>query len=458
MYTWKEHQDKKLITGSSLTENVGIIGKINPETVQKLTEAAEGKSSRKLIVQMEAIHVGRTANYTFYTEQGLKDGLPTWTHPYNKPVLTHHNSYDGEPVGRILKAEFADSTISGRKGLIFTCEITDPDAIEKVLDGRYSTVSIGASTDKVTCNICGTDRTKDWCEHWRGEEYDGQMCHYTIGTTMGREVSYVNVPADENAGNFSITIDDGSKKTSESNESASLKIFQIAEGLMQNIGLPDVNLYESASDDVRQLIDGLVKTKEGSSPQMKYSINESGQVVDENGQVVVNIAEAAQLQTKVTEATAQITTLQTQLSEAQSTLATTVVEKTKVDSLLTESQAEVNRLTTENSGLIEKAHKSLAEKVVDMKLTLRKSDVVGVSREEAVTEHIKRNEESLNDSVKDLLAEMQTTTVVRGVVPNPAGAGADNNPAGTTEGDGEENKMTVDEAVGIFKGIFNKKR
>src|SRR5690606_15407102 len=117
------------------------------------------------------IHVGKTRNSTFYTEEGLKGGLKSWTQPYNKPVLTHHNAHDGEPIGRILEAQYSDQTLSGKSGLIFTVEITDPTAVEKVLDGRYHTVSIGASTDKVTCNICGTDRTEEWCEHYPGRRY-----------------------------------------------------------------------------------------------------------------------------------------------------------------------------------------------------------------------------------------------------------------------------------------------
>jgi hypothetical protein len=449
-YTLTEHQSKKLFNPQVLSESVGLVGKIKPETIVKLNESAKGKTNRKLVVQMEAIHVGRTANYTFYTEQGLKDGIKTWTHPYSKPVLTHHDAHNGEPVGRILKAEYSDTTPSGRKGLLFTCEITDQGAIEKVLDGRYQTVSIGATTDKVTCNICGTDRTKEWCDHWKGEEYDGQTCSFIIGTTFGREVSYVNVPADENAGNISVTqVDDGDGNTS---ESATLTIFQIAEGLMQNVDLPDVNLYESATDDVKQLVDGLVKTEEGSAPIVKYTINESGQIVDETGKIL-NIEEMNGFQTKFTEAQAQVTTLQTQLTEAQSALATMTVEKTKLDSQFTESKNEVERLTTENAGLIEKAHKALAEKVVDMKLALRKSDVVGVAYEEAVAEHIKRTEESLNDAAKDLQVEMQNTTVARGSITNPGNGGPDNNP-----NEDNDKPVTVSEAVNMFKGMFGSKK
>ena len=453
-YSLNEHQAKKLLTDNNLTESVGITGKINPETIQQLNESAKDKGSRKLIVQMEAIHVGRTANYTFYTEQGLRDGLESWTHPYNKPVLTHHNSHNGEAIGRILKAEYAESTMSGRKGLIFTCEITDPDSVERVLDGRYQTVSIGATTDKVTCNICGTDRTQEWCEHWRGDDYEGQTCHFVIGTTMGREVSYVNVPADENAGNISVSVQDDAPDNT--NESVDMQIFQIAEGLMESVKLPGVNLYESATDDIRQLVDGLVKTNEGSATTMFYKLDENGkQVLDESGQPIP--LTEAEIKEKLTEAQKEVKKLKTDLSEAQSTLATITVEKSKVDAQLVEATSETTRLTTENADLVAKAHKVLAEKVVDMKMLLRKADVVGVTPEEALEAHIKRTEESLTDAVTDLQNEMKNSSVVVGTVPNPGGEGADNDPKQQQQQQQSE-KTTVAEAVSMFSNMFKAKK
>lgn len=442
-YALQEHEAKKLITGK-LDESAGIVGKIKPETVQQLNEAAQGKGKRKLVVQMEAIHVGKTANHTFYTEDGLKEGIGSWTHPYNKPVLTHHNSQDGETIGRILRAEFAETTMSGRKGLIFTCEITDPEAVEKVLDGRYQTVSIGATTDKVTCNICSTDRTKEWCEHWRGEEYDGQMCHFTIGPTFGREVSYVNVPADENAGNFSVTIDDG-----ESNESA-MNVYQIAEGLMQNVKLPEVNLYESAADDIRQLVDGLMKTEEGGTQSMTATTETTPAAQ------TPPVLTEAELNEQLTEANKTIGDLTTKLTEAQGALATQVIENSKVTGQLTEAQADVLRLTQENATLIEDAHKALAEKVVEMKTILRKADVVGVTPEEAVAEHIKRSDDSLNDAIKDLQAEMTNTSVQVGSVTNPGASGDDNPPTKAEEN--QKEKMTITDATNMFKGMLGSKK
>ena len=265
IYTLKEHEQKALFPkNEKFTEAIGTIQKIESDKIAQLSESTKGKKDKKLIVKMEAIHVGRTRNFTYYTEEGLKNGLNSWTQPYQKPVLTHHNEYSGEAIGRILEAKYEEATLSGKPGLVFTVEITDPTAQEKVLDGRYQTVSIGASTDKVTCNICGTDRTEDWCEHYPGRTYgegdDKQTAHFIVGTTYGREVSYVNTPADENAGNRSISVEESTNNT----HAVHTEMYQMAEGMLLNLNNPSLNLYEGLQEDAKKLVDQLSKLNEGS--------------------------------------------------------------------------------------------------------------------------------------------------------------------------------------------------
>jgi hypothetical protein len=473
-YTLKEHLAKKLVPKDAIEERVGTIAKINQENVKILNESAKGKN-RKLIVTMEAIHVGRTKNYTFYTEEGLKAGLSSWTHPYNKPVLTHHNEYNGEPIGRIIKAEFSEKTLSGKPGLIFTCEITDPDAVEKVLDGRYQTVSIGASTDKVTCNICGTDRTQEWCDHWPGEKYEDQTCHFIIGTTYGREVSYVNTPADENAGNRTVEIvtDDGDTK-----ESVHMEIYQMAEGLYQNANNPEVNLYEHLNEDVKKLLDAMSSVKEGSDNHMgeqaqqttentstpnpettpNQGAQENQQQPQDNGQETPKTQ--TQEQTEATEikdlaeANKQIGELKTKVSEMQAMITKLVMEKSKLESRVSELENECNTLVSENAKLVSEAHQTLAEKVVDLKLSLRKSDVIGVTREEAIQAHVARTKESLTDTYNDLLAEAKQVRPEPGSVQNPGYAPEDNQ----TKESSTEEKITMKEAAEIITSMFSPKK
>jgi hypothetical protein len=484
-YTLTEHQSKRLFPKDGIDERLGITAKVHHESAKILNESAQGKK-RKLIVQMEAIHVGRTANYTYYTKEGLQGGLESWTTPRPKPVLTHHNQYSGEPIGRILKAEFHDVTQSGKPGLMFTVEITDPDAIEKVLDGRYQTVSIGASTDKVTCNICGTNRIDEWCEHYPGEKYDEQTAHFIIGNTFGREVSYVNVPADEFAGNTSVTVVEGEEGGTK--ESINMDIIQIAEGLYQSASNPQVNLYESAGQDVRAALDKLLAFEEGSIRPMKDepepennqipnpAAPTEGQppatppVADPNppaatpteGQPPATPPAAdptptpaegnpapeptpvpgAPVQESVADLKGRITTL-------EASVVNLTTEYTRLKGEMQTKEGEYQAVLQENANLQAKIHRSLAEKVVDLKRSLNKPDVVGVDREEAINAHVSRTKESLENSVNDLLAEMKQVRPEPGSVTNP-GAGA---PDGSTA-EGDNKKLTMADGINMISEMF----
>jgi hypothetical protein len=175
------------------------------EAVKDITEA-QASESPALTVRIEAIHVGLTRNLTFYQEDKLKSSIQTWTSPYNKPVLTHHNKM-GEPIGRVKSAQFNAQSLSspGRGCVELICEVSGLDAVGKLRDGRYLTVSIGAETNSVKCSICGTDILNEgWCDHEKGERYNskgdpdpsGQLCYWVIGDLSFDEVSFVNIPSD----------------------------------------------------------------------------------------------------------------------------------------------------------------------------------------------------------------------------------------------------------------------
>lgn len=447
LYSLAEHQSKKLIP-KEISEMIGTIEPIQESNLATLTESAKGKSGRKLIVKMEAIHTGRTKNFTYYTEEGLKAGLSTWTQPYNKPVLTHHNEYNGEPIGRIIEAAYEETTLAGKGGLVFTVEITDPTAIEKVLDGRYSTVSIGASTNKVTCNICGTDRTESWCDHYPGQKYgegdDTQFAHLIVGETYGREISYVNTPADENAGNRSVQVVDESVTKTNSTESVHLQIFQIAEGLMQSTSQPDINLYEKLDEDARKALDSLIKTTESGGQPVSNPITDPAVPT-------VPVTEAA-LQASLTEAKTQITTLETELAEANKAVTKAVIEQNRLTAKVDEMEAEQTNLLDENAKLLENEHKMLATRVVEHKQRLCKADVVGKETDEAVTEHVQRTKESLTDSLTELVTEMAAAKPQAGIITNP-GIVNDPDPQGNTN-----ESYSLADADKILKRMFNGKK
>lgn len=160
-----------------------------------------------LMVDIEGIHVGPTRNYTWYTEQALKSSVPTWTKPYMKPLIMHHNEKDGRIIGRVRFASYTDkNTRSGTGALLFTTNVPDKDGKEQIQDGRLKTVSIGATVHECSCSICGHDIANlgECEEHQRGGIYEGKRCYWMIYSMEAKELSYVIVPSDQYAHNVRI--------------------------------------------------------------------------------------------------------------------------------------------------------------------------------------------------------------------------------------------------------------
>lgn len=204
-------------------------------------------TDKALRVTIAATHAGRiTRNYGFYLPQKMKEGVLSFTENFGKPILIHHNSHN-DPIGRIVGAKYIDTSGSLTRdsiqdGLIqelchskysfiqlldvvkklmdsglledssfpglgyiqLEANITDKDAIQKILDKRYLTVSVGATTDKAICSICKTDWTEGGgpCEHRPGKLYKDEdsgkenRCFIIAGDLVYDETSFVNVPAD----------------------------------------------------------------------------------------------------------------------------------------------------------------------------------------------------------------------------------------------------------------------
>lgn len=162
-------------------------------------QEADG-SKKNLICDIEAIHACTTGNFNTYTTEELRKALPTWTSPYHKPILTHHNTRDGEPIGRILDARMGYSEQAKQDCVVIRVEISDAESMQKVKDGRYITVSIGSRTSKAICSICGQDIIAEgYCDHEAGEVYNGKQCTVLLKGITHNEASFVNVPADNNA-------------------------------------------------------------------------------------------------------------------------------------------------------------------------------------------------------------------------------------------------------------------
>ena len=197
------------------------------------------KNKKGLFITYDLSHSGRRINNRIYSTKGQQNGTLSVMKPYPKPILQHHDKTK-DPIGRFVSAEWEDlsqeamkffSNINdfmevkaaydsdnpeaiysamkkynlltnknwpGMGRIRVKAQITDKEAIEKFLDGRYITFSAGSTTDRHVCSICNNDWAKgDFCEHQHGKIYDGEVCVFVTGDFNVLEGSVVNMPADD---------------------------------------------------------------------------------------------------------------------------------------------------------------------------------------------------------------------------------------------------------------------
>lgn len=192
----------------SFTETVTVpIPNIEVD-ISNFSESAY-KADHGLIVEIAAIHEGVTQNFTEYKASELANALHTWYTPYQKPVIMNHDK-ESEPIGRVVGAKMAQED-DGTPYALLQAAIVDPLAVQKIMDRRYITGSIGGKTNEAVCSICNTDWAKPKeglrgmpCPHQRGKAYKGKVATLQMGDITFVEYSFVNVPADSLSGVRSI--------------------------------------------------------------------------------------------------------------------------------------------------------------------------------------------------------------------------------------------------------------
>jgi hypothetical protein len=238
---------------------------------------------QSLTVKIASTHSSKvTENNTFYLPDKMASGTSSWLKPFAKPILLHHNKED-DAVGRVVEARYVDTSYghfnniskpadsiitdsmldsfikgnlphnnmvdvvrdiflkdqyikdrnyAGLGYIELTASISDPDTIAKIIDQRFLTGSIGASTDAAVCSIC----KKDWltddsgpCEHEPGQMYDGVLAVIVAGNLTYREYSYVNTPADSHSQTIEIVNkEDDNKQIEMSNNKNNTSTFIIS--------------------------------------------------------------------------------------------------------------------------------------------------------------------------------------------------------------------------------------
>lgn len=349
----------------------------NKENGVDLSEAdhntAEAIDPDSLMVEIEGIHALPfvTRNYTRYTAKCLKESVPSWTQPYRRPLIKHHNEKDGEIIGRIINADYRQrNTLSGTPALIFTANIPGKQTKEDVKNGILSTTSIGVIAHDVRCSICGKQLAAgDMCEHERGVTYDTddgpQTCYWDIHSMEAKELSYVIVPSDMYSKNVSIY-----KSSSRQNS--------------------DTQIKESLDEGKNIIVKGDIKDMPNENAE-KLSVAE---------------ARIAELEAKVSELDTAKASLEAQvaeMTEEKSKLEAQVAELSSIKESLEAKAAEDAEMRSGLETAVSEAKAELKESLADTLLTMRESLGLKAFEKEAV---MSRSADSLRDSIADMKEEL----------------------------------------------------
>jgi hypothetical protein len=237
------------------------------KTIDNLITSAN-TNGKGLVITYDLSHSGRRINNRIYSVKGQQKGIASLTNPYNKPIIRHHDQ-STDPIGRFIGGEWQDleseymsilkndlsaynslrhafdsdepeymyrslkqfdllknKDWTGLGRMRVQANITDKDAIEKFLDGRYLTFSAGSSTNRHVCSICN----EDWavsgpCEHNHGRDYDGETCVFVCGDFEVVEGSVVTTPADTLSQVISIHRADSLEETNKLEDSSPIEVY-----------------------------------------------------------------------------------------------------------------------------------------------------------------------------------------------------------------------------------------
>ena len=127
--------------------------------------------------------------------------MQSWVEPYPKPIILNHD-LNSEPIGRVMAARM-DKEEDGSSFVRLQIAITDPVAVQKVMDKRYLTGSVGGRAGKAVCSISGDDLANldesgkpKIARFKRGQVYKGKLAFIDMQDISFKEYSFVNQPAD----------------------------------------------------------------------------------------------------------------------------------------------------------------------------------------------------------------------------------------------------------------------
>ena len=451
---------------------------VNGEAIdanQLLKDSATGKVNIiALDVETEATHSGKNHNYCIYYEDSMEKDAESFVNPFNKPMLKNHDSYS-EPLGRIKQSWFGPSKLTDERNAIhLKTRVTDKDAIEKFLDGRYSTVSIGGSMGTVTCNICGKTILKDskfkFCGHWKGETYKDQVCYWGARDIEYHEVSTVNNPADDFAQVVKVTVitdedkqdnNDNNKEgvgdmggtNNQSSQSSNDQRNKLVAMIDELLGNPNTQTSDANTSDTQatQAQDN-DSSKDGTANDTKDIDTTKKQLEDANNKIT-------ELEKELADANKAKEDAEAKLADAEK-----AKEEAVQDSIAMKDQC--IELALANKKIIADQIVELEiskKKLEDSKASERHKELIGQSMKDlqATLDSVKKNETSMAGTQRQP-AQAQNPTLANAGEQNSTVTDANGNPVGSkTEGsnpkakveDSNKKKSVDDYANDIIKRI-----
>lgn len=206
------------------------------------TKDSSSETGHRLMAKVKMTFSGlKTKNQAVYLPDEHFKSAKTFISPYAKPILPHHDD-EKDPIGRVVDIRYVDTSnaainfdprfskiadvftdkkssqlqklktvgvmlensdmdgYSGMGHLMGLWDVTDPDGIKKVMDGRYLTVSTTMIPKGAYCSTCAlegelTNWAVDDCDHVRGDVYKGKRCCAIPFDYEWDHVGPVNTPA-----------------------------------------------------------------------------------------------------------------------------------------------------------------------------------------------------------------------------------------------------------------------
>lgn len=398
-----------------------------------------GTLPSKLIVKVEATHSGVNRNKVEYTPFGLENSTDSWTSNYNKPVLLNHNSYS-DPLGRVKSAEYKQSVMDNSKYCIeLTLEITNAAAIERFLDGRYKTFSIGGYTDSAKCSICGKDQITDgWCGHNRGRKYDGKEAYWTLGKMEYDEISVVNTPADVHAQAIDIKLVSEEPKAKEGNTSED--------------NAPTGNVADSLLDNMDSLLGNTDENEPTTEPTAEPTTEPEAHADGVKNDNVITDEQLQELRDKVTELEALVAERDGSISELETKLTTALADATVSNDRTAVLEDEIKALTQQNVDFARLSHSILCDQVAGLQIAI--GDKTLEEKDELLAEYKTYTSRKLSDLAASILTPEKVQERAR--VTSPGVVSDSDEFIGTDNETGTPTEKTLDDYVNAVTGFITK--